>query len=57
MEEDWEMWINEQKKLHEEEKLQKQNLLGKEEEGEEEYCYETVEELIDVCEEVVSLEP
>ncbi|KAJ4899113.1 eukaryotic translation initiation factor 3B-2 [Raphanus sativus] len=57
MEEDWEMWINEWKKLHEEEKLQKQNLLGKEEEGEEEYCYETVEELIDVCEEVVSLEP
>lgn len=57
MEEDWEKWINEWKKLHEEEKLQKQNLLGKEEEGEEEYCYETVEELIDVCEEVVSLEP
>ncbi|KAG2244272.1 hypothetical protein Bca52824_093869 [Brassica carinata] len=54
MGEEWEMWINKWKKLHEEEKLQRQNLLGEEEE--EEYCYETVEELIDVCEEVVSLE-
>lgn len=54
MEDEWEMWINKRKKLHEEEKLQRQNLLGEEEEKE--YCYETVEELIDVCEEIVSLE-
>ncbi|KAF2533187.1 hypothetical protein F2Q70_00033381 [Brassica cretica] len=57
MEEEWEMWINKWKQLHEEEKLQRQNLLGEGEEEEEEHYYETVEELINVCEEVVSLEP
>lgn len=52
-----EMWINKWKQLHEEEKLQTQNLLGEGEEEEEEHYYGTVEELINVCEEVVSLEP
>lgn len=57
MEEEWEMWTNKWKQLHEEEKLQTQNLLGEGEEEEEEHYYGTVEELINVCEEVVSLEP
>lgn len=54
MMEEWEMWLNKWKMLHEEVNLQMQN-FGDEEE-EEEYYYETSEDLIDVSEEVVPFE-
>ncbi|ESQ54011.1 hypothetical protein EUTSA_v10027018mg, partial [Eutrema salsugineum] len=52
--EEWEIWLNKWKKLNEEEKIQRQNLIGDEEE--EEFYYETIEELIDVSEEVIPFE-
>ena len=60
LKEEWERWVNEWKKLHEEEKLERQKLRDGEASDEEEEEYEAkeveIEEVIDVKEEVVPLD-
>ncbi|XP_010525888.1 PREDICTED: eukaryotic translation initiation factor 3 subunit B [Tarenaya hassleriana] len=59
LKEEWEKWVKEWKKLHEEEKVERQNLRdGEESDEEEEYEAKEVEveEVIDVSEEVVAFD-
>ncbi|CAH2036264.1 unnamed protein product, partial [Thlaspi arvense] len=55
MREEWEMWLNKWKMFDEEDQTQRENHLIGDDEEEEEYSYETMEELINVSEEVVPL--
>ena len=59
LKDEWEKWVSEWKRLHEEEKLQRQMLRdGETSDEEEEYKAKEVEveELLDVSEEVLSFE-
>lgn len=59
LKEDWDAWVNEWKRLHEEEKLEREKLRdGEASDEEEEYEAKEVEveELLDVCEEVISFD-
>lgn len=61
LKEEWERWVNEWKRLHEEEKLERQKLRdGEASDEEEEQEYEAkeieIEEVIDVREEVLPLD-
>ena len=57
LKEEWDKWVNEWKRLHEEEKLERQNLRDGEASDEEDEEYEAkeveIEEVIDVTEEVL----
>ncbi|CAH2077341.1 unnamed protein product, partial [Thlaspi arvense] len=56
MREEWEMWLNKWKMFDEEDQTQRENHLIGDDEEKEEYSYETMEELINVSEEVVPYE-
>lgn len=59
LKDEWDKWVNEWKRLHEEEKLERQKLRdGEASDEEEEYEAKEieVEELLDVSEEVLSFE-
>lgn len=59
LKEEWDKWVNEWKRLHEEEKLERQKLRdGEASDEEEEYEAKEieVEELLDVSEEILSFE-
>jgi translation initiation factor 3 subunit B len=60
LKDEWEKWMNEWKRLHEDEKVERQKLRDGEVSDEEEEEYEAkeveVEEILDVTEEVISFE-
>lgn len=59
LKEDWDSWVNEWKRLHEEEKLERERLRdGEASDEEEEYEAKEVEveELLDVSEEMISFD-